>query len=294
MKRSLYWMGILICTLVCLEMLAYMHFPYAATVGLFVWTVGGVCFLVISLYFISKTIVNDIAQSAWSPVLALFCVVVMVLFTADLDYINHESAQQLGETMQQLRAGNFNYTGIAFLAYPIRQYLIALVPTFFLGEGAIELRLGYLFPVVIGATLFYVALRRPTVSAAVAPELSAAIILSLFSSQFLLKFILHAEQSIFPIAFTMCTIGWLALVSERVTPWRILGLIWIGSLVGVSYTPGLATAALLICMGRAGVMEQKAGRGISDSRSLLGHTMPYSYVVSVQGRYYLCVRRTGG
>jgi hypothetical protein len=54
------------------------------------------------------------------------------------------------------------------------------------------------------------------------------------------------EQTSLPLAFTLAACGWLLITIARPTATNLIGLLWIGAMLGVSYTPGLGSCCLLV------------------------------------------------
>lgn len=249
-----------------LEALAYLvHGPFEWTAAR-LWALGGCGFVGLGVVAIARAVagsVRDRCLTSLIMVLALGFVALWGISGVDHVQIQHEATQQIADGLEASQQPGWGYTGIGFLGYPTRQYQVTAVPSLLLGRGLPALRLGFALPFLFGALLFWAGARewwRGLPGGGAAAALAA---LSVPAFPYAIDHLRLYEQSVFPLAATLAAAGWLLIAERRPTVPALLGLGWIGALLGCSYTPGLASAGLLAAavLWLAALSWRRAERG---------------------------------
>jgi len=152
--------------------------------------------------------------------------------------------------------GDFGIFNLAFLGgtYPVRQYLLAALPSLFFGKGLITLRLGYGSLYLIGCLSFLSGvrayLRKQKFPHAILVASFTGVLVSLANYPILFARIF--EQTIVPISVTLLFLAGLLFFLTRPTPLRALWVMWALGLFPYSYTPALSAwifaMTLLACL----------------------------------------------
>jgi hypothetical protein len=232
-------------TLSALEVTAYLKGGGFSIVSSRVWFIMLIGYICISIWVVASQLFKDISSRIWYP-----AAILMLLITFSLWGVNNTKILVDSESALQVDAGLTNFTHLdwgyttpAFLGYPSRQYLVIAIPSLVFGRNLVNLRLGYGLILSLGIALFYVALRT------IFPErngfTSGLAMLFLLGSPAFIGYLKHYEQSIIPISLTMQSIGWVVFIIKKKNILGALSLIWIGSMLATSYTPGLGSWILL-------------------------------------------------
>ena len=179
--------------------------------------------------------------------------------------LQHEATQEVAAGLDATQQPGWNYTGVGHLGYPNRQYLIAAVPSLVLGRGLPALRLGFALPFLFGAFLFWSGAREAWSRLPGGGTAAALAALSVPAFPYAIDHLRWYEQTILPLAITLAAAGWLLIAVRRPTVPALLGLGWIGALLGCSYTPALASSALLAAalVWLAATSWRRAERGLA-------------------------------
>jgi hypothetical protein len=148
-----------------LEALAYLvHGPFEWTAAR-LWALGGCGFVGLGVVAIARAVagsVRDRCLTSLIMVLALGFVALWGISGVDHVQIQHEATQQIADGLEASQQPGWGYTGIGFLGYPNRQYLVTAVPSL-PRRGLPALRLGFALPF---CSAFVLAGARAAVEAA--------------------------------------------------------------------------------------------------------------------------------
>ena len=254
--------------LIGLETLAYtVHGPFEWTAAR-LWALGGCGFLALGSVAVVRAALSaarDRCLTSLIMVLAIFFVALWGISGVDHVQIQHEATQEIADGLEAAQQPAWSYTGVGFLGYPSRQYLVAAIPSMLLGRGLPALRLGFALPFLFGALLFWAGAREWWLGLPGGGTAAALVTLSVPAFPYAIDHLRWYEQTVFPLAATLAVAGWLLIAVRRPTVAALLGLGWIGALLGCSYTPALASAGLLAVslMWLAAASWRRAERGLA-------------------------------
>ncbi len=235
--------------LIGLEALAYLvHGSFEWTAAR-LWALGGCGFAALGVVAIARAVAGSIRDRCLASLImvpALGFVALWGIAGADHVQIQHEATQEIAGGLDALQEPDWDYTGVRFLGYPTRQYLVAAVPSLLLGRGLPALRLGFALPFLFGALLFWAGAREAWTALPGGGAAAALATLSVPAFPYAIDHLRWYEQTNFPLAATLAVAGWLLITIRRPSIASFLGLAWIGALLGCSYTPALASSGLLI------------------------------------------------
>jgi len=215
-----------------------------------VWLLGGAVVLVCSLRRIWATLKRDISERFyWGFVATLLVAAMMFWKLPSLDYaLNGEGTHQVTVGLRAWTQPDLGYTDCGHFCYPVRQYLLAALPTLLFGRHAASVRLGFLWVVLFGMLVFYSGLRERLRTAADGGYLAAMAMVSIVTFPALVAWLRFIEQPMNPPSVMLAAVGWFLLSLAEVGPLAALCLSWIGAMLATVYTPGLAGWALMITM----------------------------------------------
>lgn len=265
--------------LTIVEVLAYFTGSVWKEWGFILWILTGLVSIGASVFLVGKIIWSDIRSGDvlfWTVFIAVASVTFLVNY--QFFYVNHESTQQLAGAFSSLELPGFNYTGTAFLGYPVRQYFLAVLPSLLVGRSPFLIGLGYNWLFLLGMVTWYAGLRRLW-NGEKGVVISGLTLVALWLSPYVLMYVRLSEQSILPLSFTMFALGWFLYFWRTKSVLSLIPLVWFGCLLGTSYTPTLASWLLLlgvlVLSGLALVRERRWG--------LLGGIVAAVITVSVFG-----------
>jgi len=246
-RRGLALVGCAVA-LIGLETLAYtVHGPFEWTAAR-LWALGGAGFVAMGGLAIARAAAGAIRDRCLTSLIMILVVCfVALLGISGIDHvqIQHEATQQIADGLNAAQQPGWSYTGVGFLGYPNRQYLIAAVPSLVLGRDLTALRLGFALPFLFGALLFWAGARESWRRLPGGSAAAALAALSVPAFPYAIDHLRWYEQTVFPLSVTLAAAGWLLIATRRPTVPVLLGLGWIGALLGCSYTPALASTGLL-------------------------------------------------
>ncbi len=240
---------VVVVAIVALEAAAYRWGGVYAVAAGRIWALMGIGFLILGLIEIGRAAREDYKTRNPAPIVLLVGILASTLpgiGGVDLLPIYHEAPQEVARGLESLKQTDWAYTGYGHIGYPNRQYLIAAVPSVVLGTGLIPLRLGFGLPFVFGMLLFWVGLRRILAGHRWGSRAASIAALAVLAFPYAVVHLHNYEQTIFPLAATLAATGWFVLTVAAPSIPRLLGLAWIGALLGCSYTPNLSSWVLMI------------------------------------------------
>ena len=231
-----------------LEALAYLlHGPFEWAAAR-LWALGGCGFLAVGGLAIARAAAGAIRDRCLTSLVMVLAVSFAALWgISGIEHVQlqHEATQEIADGLDAAQQPGWRYTGIGHLGYPNRQYLVAAVPSLLLGRNLPALRLGFALPFLLGAFLFWAGAREAWRGLPGGEAAAALAALSVPAFPYAIDHLRWYEQTSFPLSATLAAAGWLLIAVRRPSVPALLGLGWIGALLGCSYTPGLASAVLL-------------------------------------------------
>ena len=242
--------AILLLTAV-LEIFAYSFGGACSVIASRIWFFEGVLLIGVFVFISFKNLFDDILGRKYALVLcfiALLAILCACLGNVAVSDINPDSCTQLADGVNAFQKPDWNYTGKGFLGYQNRQYLIAAIPTLLFGRSVFSLHLGFGFPFLIGVVLLFSELRRWCAEHFKTNEFFALLPAgSLLIFPFITEYYRDFEQALTPVAFTLIAIALYLKLIRKPDVITAAALAWTGAFLADSYTPGLASWALIIC-----------------------------------------------
>ena len=266
-----------------LELLGFVFPGFLTRMAAASWILGGVCYVGIASFILARTFTRDFKEQTFLgwPALALAALLTFWgIGGPDLTTINPESCLQVSIGLDNLHEPDLALDRRGFLNYPCRQYTIAALPTAACGRSLLALQLGFAIPFFSGVLVFYAGLRA---SAGRMGGFSAALgVALLFCFTRVPTWIREYEQTILPLAFTLHVTGWWLLGRSHKLPAPAVGfgLAWLGGVLAMGYTPGLATVALMIVLAARATLFPPRPSALAGERFLASQLVAYLVVLA--------------
>jgi len=232
-----------------LELLAYNIGRMFSIAASHLWLVTALLCSLLLLVTAIRTFIADIRNRklflpvAFLLLLALFCAKIGTLGYSDISY---EAALQVAAGLDSFQASDLNYTGVAFLDYANRQYVLNALPALLLGRSVFTLHLGFAYPFLMGMTLLYLELRTRLREENIREEYALLPLYALPVFPFITEYFMNFEQTLTPVAFTMLGLSLLLRFYRKRDIAGILSLSFVGGMCCNSYTPVLAFFGFLL------------------------------------------------
>ncbi|MBE5951602.1 MAG: hypothetical protein E7260_08445 [Lachnospiraceae bacterium] len=232
-----------------LELLAYRHDGMFSILAARLWVlIGTVCLGMFCVSFFSR-LKNDWKEkrffllAAYLFLLGFFCFFIGNLSFSDISY---EAALQTAAGLSSFSEPGLNYTGVAFLNYANRQYVVNALPSLLFGRSITSLHLGYAIPFLVGMTAWFLELRQWLKASGLREEYALLPLYALPTFPFITEYFMNFEQTLTPISFTMMGLALLLRLYRQQDLPSILGLSFVGGMCCNSYTPVLAFFGYLV------------------------------------------------
>ncbi len=236
-----------------LELLAYGGNKSLSVFLSRIWLATGLLLLLAllgrSLYMMIKDIrgKNYCILFFWFLLLAFYGHMTFSLAYSD---VNPDATQQVAAGLDALKMPDWNYTGTAFLGYAGRQYVIAALPTLILGRSINSLHLGFGLLFLIGLTEYFFEMRCWLAKRQISEKTALLPVYSLLGFRFIIEYYMNFEQAITPVALTLLGTALFLRNLRKPDMLSVVALAWVGAFCANSYTPAMATLALLlVCIG---------------------------------------------
>lgn len=233
-----------------LELLAYKQKGIFSIIASRIWLISAMILILLFLFYAIASLINDIKVQKYSIISGFgLLLVAFCSFIGNLGYsdINADATQQIAAGLDSFHLADMNYTGVAFLGYANRQYVLAAIPSALFGRNVPALHLGFAYPFLIGLWLLFLELRQYLKEHNI-PEKYALIPIYAFPCfPFISEYYMNFEQAITPVALTMIGIALFMRFCRKQDFISSAALAWIGCFGCGSYTPALASVGLLLC-----------------------------------------------
>lgn len=232
-----------------LEALAYLIGGPFEWLAARLWLLTGVGLVCLGTFEIGRALVADARRSRLLTLLMMCAVLVVSLWgVTGVEHVglHHEATQQVARGLESFGEPGWNYTDWGFIKYPNRQYLLTAIPSALRGRGITTLRLGYALPFLFGILVFWAGVRQSWSNAPYGIQLAALTALAVLAFPYAVRYLRAYEQAVLPLSLTLIAAGWLLMTLQRPTMAALIGLSWIGALLGCSYTPSLGSWFALI------------------------------------------------
>lgn len=232
-----------------LELLAYGVGGFFSVLATYIWLFTGIFWVGYFLSNVGLTIVNDIKKKKF-VLLGVFSFLILFLFifigNISFSDINPDATQQLAAGLKSFDFADLNYTGIAFLGYPNRQYVIAAIPALIFGRSIWTAHAGFGIMFLIGLTVLFINLRAWLKKNSLKEEYALLPCFAFLAFPFITEYYMNFEQAITPVALTMLGIGLFLKLTMEPDILSIMAVSYVGCLMADSYTPVLASMGLLL------------------------------------------------
>lgn len=232
-----------------LELLAYHKGEIFSIIASRLWLATALFCLLLFTIVSLKTLWEDIRRKriflilGYALLLALFCNRIGSLAYSDVSY---EAALQAAAGLNSFEFADLNYTGVAFLDYANRQYIINALPALLFGRSILTLHLGFALPFLIGMTLLYLELRSWLRSFRLNEAYALLPLYALPVFPYITEYFMNFEQTLTPVAYTMLGLALLLhFYRNRDIP-GVLALSFVGGMCCNAYTPVLAFFGFLL------------------------------------------------
>lgn len=232
-----------------LELLAYSKGGFFSVLASRIWLFTGVLCFAAFLWQCVEYVIQDIRAKRYFMLLGIFLpLLVFGSFIGNVTYsdVNPDAAQQVAAGLSAFHQADWNYTGIAFLGYANRQYLINAIPALLFGRSIFTLHLGFGYLFLIGMVELFFELRGWLKKNGQREELALLPVYSLFGFRFIEEYFLNFEQAITPVALTMLGLALFLRFCRKPDVIGAVALAWTGCFFCDSYTPIIATLGLLV------------------------------------------------
>lgn len=233
-----------------LELLAYTKGGASSIIASRLWLFTALFCFGLFLYAGIKKLVEDVKQKAYFLILSFFVLVgIFCFYIGNLAYsdVNADAAQQVAAGLDSFGVADWNYTGVAFLGYPNRQYILAALPALLFGRSITTLHMGFALPFLIGLSMLFLELRNYLKDKGMNEQYALLPVYALPAFPFITEYFMNFEQAITPVALTMMGIALFLKLCRKPDVGSVIALSWVGCFYCDSYTPVLASLGLLLC-----------------------------------------------
>lgn len=232
-----------------LELLAYKAGGIFSLIASRLWLVTAVFCIILFLFTAIRTLLADIRNRnyllllGYVLLLALFCSKIGNLQYSDVSF---EATLQTAAGLNSFTAPDLNYTGVAFLDYANRQYVLNALPALLFGRSIVTLHLGFALPFLMGMTLLQLELRASLKQKNLREEYALLPMYALPVFPYITEYFMNFEQTLTPVALTMLGLALLLRFYRKRDVAGVLSLSWVGGMCCNSYTPVLAFFGFLL------------------------------------------------
>lgn len=243
--------------LAILELLAYHLGGIFSIIAARIWLLSALfCILLFSVTAI-RTVIEDIRNHRFLLLIGYLLLLLPFLFRiGDLFYsdVSFESTQQLAAGLESFSTKDFNYTGVAFLDYANRQYVLNALPALLFGRSIFSLHLGFALPFLMGITLWFLELRAWLRHLSLREEFALLPLYALPVFPYITEYFMNFEQTLNPVSYTLLGLTLLLRFYRKRDIAGLISLSFVGGMCCNSYTPVLAFFGfLLVFLGLWGV-----------------------------------------
>ena len=241
--------SILFIMLMIFEIMSYTYGGIFTIISSRVWLFNGIICLIYILHKFFKIMYTDLIQHHFINFFGvLIYLAIFSYYLGNISYgdINPDATQQIASGLVSFDQIDWNYTGMSFLNYPNKQYLIAALPAYLFGRSIITLHMGFSIPFLVGLITLYLGFRKILEIYKLDVLFALIPMYMILTFPFISEYFLNFEQAIFPVSFTMIGLGLFINYILNPTNIGLFCLTWIGCMLSNIYTPGLASLGLLI------------------------------------------------
>lgn len=234
-----------------------------AALEVLAFAVGGVAAIVASYAWIALSIFSfgylcreyllalwaDLKQGAVWGLLPLIAAIPLCFFQIETyGLLNTESLSELDFALQEWQKPDRGYTGVFWVSYPGRSLLINLIPTLVTGISPAAYRIGFSFPIILGALFFFAGCRRYHSEHRFSSAVSGLMAAAIFAYPTLCTIARSFEMAVSSISFGLWAIGAVMLFAARPSTVGAVVAAWAVALLAASFTSGMALVALIVLL----------------------------------------------
>jgi len=285
--------------LAVLELLAYRLGGIFSVISSRIWLTAALFCLLLFLITVLQTAFFDLKSRRFLLFFGYLLLLLPFLFRiGDLGYsdVSFESTQQLAAGLDSFTAKDFNYTGVAFLDYANRQYVLNALPALLFGRSVFTLHLGFALPFLTGITLWFLELRIWLRSFSLREEYALLPLYALPVFPYITEYFMNFEQTLNPVSYTLLGLALLLRFYRKRDAAGLISLSFVGGMCCNSYTPVLAFFGfLLVFLGLWGVrtlwklwMLCKTTHSQTPSASLVHNNLLWQIILCFTLIFQLC------
>lgn len=245
--------------LTVLELLAYLSGGIFSVLAARIWLVTALFCFLLFLITVLQTAFSDLRNQRFLLFFGyLLLLLPFLLRIGDLGYsdVSFESTQQLAAGLDSFTAKDFNYTGVAFLDYANRQYVLNALPALLFGRSIFTLHLGFALPFLVGVTLWFLELRAWLRHLSLREDFALLPLYALPVFPYITEYFMNFEQTLNPVSYTLLGLALLLRFYRKQDAAGFISLSFVGGMCCNSYTPVLAFFGfLLVFLGLYGIRK---------------------------------------
>lgn len=235
--------------LAVLEVLAYRLGGIFSVIAARIWLATALFCLLLFLITALQTLLSDLRNRQFLLFFGYLLILLLFIFKiGNLGYsdVSFESTQQLAAGLESFSAKDFNYTGVAFLDYANRQYVLNALPALLLGRSVVTLHLGFALPFLMGVTLWFLELRAWLRNFNLREEFALLPLYALPVFPYITEYFMNFEQTLNPVSYTLLGLALLLRFYRKRDAAGLISLSFVGGMCCNSYTPVLAFFGFLL------------------------------------------------
>lgn len=244
------------------------------------WMFGYIAF-VISFIGIVVVQIKEDSKNKNYLVPAIFCVILAFFIFQIGNYnfseLSYESTQETVSGLEAFKKTDWNYTGMGFTGYPIKQYLIYAIPSLFLGRSLFALNLGFAIPFLIGLTLLFIELRKFLKFRGLDEKFALLPVFMISFFPYIDEFYYIFEQTLTPVSYSMIIIALFLHLIRRPSLFSFSLFAFNASLLPFLYTPTLAFMGLVLVICLYHALMVFLGRSVYSAK----RKGDFNYIIAV-------------
>lgn len=199
-------------------------------------------------HYLAATYVDFRRGALWG-LLPLVAAIPLCFFQIDtFTLLNTESLSELHDTYLKFQQADLAYTSVFWNSYPSRSLLLNLVPTGLFGVSPWSYRVGFSYPIMLGALFLFTGIRRYHHKEPGASAIAGLVSAGIFTFPMFCQISRTFEMAISSVSFGMWAMAATFLFIAQPTVLSALTAAWTIGLLAASFTSGLATVALLLAV----------------------------------------------
>ena len=264
-----------------LEVLAFACGAPFASIAAYCWILLGVISFGFLLWSYLWCLLSDVKSlSAWGMVPLLASLIACFANIKGYGFLNTESLSELQHSLEQLKRSDLGYTQMFWLSYPSRSLLLSLFPSAWMGTVPEAYRVGFSYPLMVGAIFLYAGLRLSHQRHPLSGAVSGLVASSVFAFPMLVEFTRTFEMAISSTSYGLWAVAALLLFVCRPTIISAVTCAWAIGLLAASFTSGLALVALLLFALVAWLVRTLMQRNYALA-GMLASVIMYSSIVTI-------------